>query len=175
MARPEKVTEIAELKALFEGSTAFFVTDYQGLNVADVTALRKTLRDKNVTYRVAKNTLLARAAKEAGVSDSVFAAFSGPTAVAFSSDDPSVPAKVLHDSFKDKELPRMKVFVVESNVHSADQIKRLAELPPREVLLAQLIAAIESPIQAVVGSIDAIFRDLVGTIDALAEKRKTEG
>jgi large subunit ribosomal protein L10 len=175
MARPEKISEIAELKELFEGSTAFFVTDYQGLNVAAVTALRKSLRDNNVTFRVAKNTLLARAAKEAGVAESVLTAFTGPTAVAFSHSDPSVPAKVLHDSFKEKELPRMKVFVVESHVHNADQIKRLAELPSREILLSQLIAAIESPIQAVVGSIDAIFRDLVGTIDALADKRKTEG
>lgn len=175
MARPEKISEIAELKQLFEDATAFFVTDYQGLNVADVTALRKTLRDNDVTYRVAKNTLLARAAKEAGVADGVFASFAGPTAVAFSSSDPSVPAKVLHDSFKDKELPRMKVFVVESKVHEAGDIKRLADLPPREVLLSQLVAAVESPIQAVVGSLDAIFRDLVGTIDALAEKIKTEG
>ena len=175
MARPEKISEVAELKELFAGSKAFFVTDYQGLNVADVTALRKSLRDNNVTYRVAKNTLLTRAAKEAGISDEVFAAFTGPTAVAFSSDDPSVPAKLLHDSFKDKELPRMKVFVVEANVHQADDIKRLAELPPREILLSQLIAAVESPLTAVVGAINAVFRDLVGTIDALAEKRKTEG
>ena len=174
MARPEKISKVAELKQLFDDSKAFFVTDYQGLNVADVTALRKSLRENNVTYRVAKNTLLALAAKEAGVPDDVMGSFTGPTAVAFSFDDPSVPAKVLHDSFKDKELPRMKVFVVESKVHQGEDIKRLADLPPREVLLSMLVAAVESPIQAVVGAIDAVFRDLVGTIDALAEKRKTE-
>lgn len=174
MARPEKESKVAELKQLFEDSSAFFITDYQGLNVADVTVLRKNLRDNQVTYKVAKNTLFLRAAREAGVAEAVFESFNGPTAVAFCTDDPSGPAKVLHDSYKDKELPRIKVFVVEENVHGADDIKRLADLPTREVLLSQLVAAVESPLTAVVGAIDAVFRDLVGTVDALAEKKKNE-
>ena len=175
MPKPEKLEKVAELRKLFEDSSSVFVTDYQGLNVANVTELRRTLRKGNVTYVVAKNTLLKIAAKEAGVNDGIQASLEGPTAVAFCADDPSVPAKILHESFKERELPRIKVFVVDDHVHSGDDIKRLAELPSREVLLSQLVAAVESPLTAVIGTIDAIMRDLVGTIDALARKRESEG
>jgi large subunit ribosomal protein L10 len=175
MPKPAKIEKVAELKKLFEDSSSYFVTDYQGLNVADVTMLRSSLRKGNVTYVVAKNTLLKIAAREAGVTDGIQASLEGPTAVAFCSADPSVPAKILHDSFKERELPRIKVFVVDDRVHAGDNIKRLADLPSREVLLSQLVAAVESPLTAVIGTLDAIMRDVVGTIDALARKRESEG
>ena len=174
MAKPEKVEKVAQIKKLFEEANSIFVTDYQGLNVADMTTLRKALRDNNVTYVVAKNTLLKIAANEAGVNGDVTGSFEGPTAVAFCSDDPSGPAKVLYDSFKERELPRIKVFVLEDEVHSPDDVKRLAELPPKEILLAQLIAAVESPITSVIGSIEGIMRKLVGTIDAIAAQKQSE-
>ncbi|MBD3404213.1 50S ribosomal protein L10 [candidate division GN15 bacterium] len=175
MPKPEKLEKVAELKQLFQDASSFFVTDYQGLDVANVTALRRSLREGNVTYRVAKNTLLKIAAKEAGISEDVFASFEGPTAVAFCSEDPSVPAKIIQDSFKERELPRVKVFVVEEHVHPAEEIKRLAELPTREVLLSELVAAVESPLTSIVGALDAVFRELVGSIDALAKQREEQG
>ncbi|MDX9858886.1 MAG: 50S ribosomal protein L10 [candidate division Zixibacteria bacterium] len=174
MPKPDKLEKVAELKKLFEESSSFFVTDYQGLNVAHVTELRRNLRKGHVTYVVAKNTLLKIAAREAGVTDDIRASLEGPTAVAFCYDDPSVPAKILHESYKEREMPRIKVFVVDDHVHAGTEIKRLADLPSREVLLSQVIAAVESPLTAVIGTIDAIMRDLVGTIDALARKRESE-
>ncbi|UCD64323.1 MAG: 50S ribosomal protein L10 [Candidatus Zixiibacteriota bacterium] len=161
------------MKRLFESYGSFFVTDYQGLNVADMTTLRRNLRGSNVKYLIAKNTLLKLAAKEAGVTG-VDEHFVGPTAVAFTSDDPAAAAKVLYDSFKARELPRVKVFVVDQRVYGATDIRRLADLPPREVLLSQLVAAVESPLTALVGSLDGFFRELVGSLDALTEKRKGE-
>jgi large subunit ribosomal protein L10 len=174
MARPEKAEKVAQLKELFEGASSIFVTDYQGLDVAQATALRKSLRESNIKYVVAKNTLLRIAAKEAGFDSTVTDAFSGPTAVAFCANDPSVPAKILYDSYKDLELPRTKVFVVEAHVHQGDDIKRLADLPPREVLLSQLVSAVEAPLTSVVNAIEALHRELIGTIDALADKLKGE-
>ncbi|MCP4686354.1 MAG: 50S ribosomal protein L10 [bacterium] len=173
MLRQEKAESVAGLKQLFEDAGAFFITDYQGLNVADITVLRKNLRENNVKYLVAKNSLFRLAAKDAGV-EGVDEHFNGPTAIAFAMDDPSVAAKILYDSYKEKELPTFKAFYLEQQVHGADQVKRLAELPPREVLLSQLVAAVESPFSELVGSLDGFFRDLVGSIDALADKRKTE-
>ncbi|MFQ5453830.1 MAG: hypothetical protein ACE5D6_06550, partial [Candidatus Zixiibacteriota bacterium] len=78
------------------------------------------------------------------------------------------------DSFKQKELPRIKVFVVEKQMFAPLEIKRLAELPSKEILLSQLVAAVESPFSSLVGSLDGVFRKLVGTIDALAIKQKNE-
>ncbi|RME25496.1 MAG: 50S ribosomal protein L10, partial [Candidatus Zixiibacteriota bacterium] len=88
--------------------------------------------------------------------------------------DPAVAAKIIYDSFKEKKLPRVKAFVVDDQLFEADDIKRLADLPPREVLLSQLVAAVESPLTSLVGALDGFFRELVGTIDALKEKRQAE-
>lgn len=174
LTKQAKQEAVASLTSLFQEAGAYFITDYQGLNVADMTELRKELRDNKVTYLVAKNSLIMLAAKEAGVSG-FDEQLEGPTAIAFALDDPAAAAKILHESFKKRELPRMKAFVVEGEVHSADDIKRLADLPSREVLLSQVVAAVESPFTELVGSIDGFFRELVGSIDALAEKVKTEG
>lgn len=174
MPKPEKIEAVAEMKKLFESAGSFFVTDYKGLNVADMTDLRKNLRENNIKYLIAKNTLLKLAVKDAGI-DSLDEHLIGPTAVAFTSDDPALAAKILNDSFKAKELPRMKVFMVDDQVFEGAEIKRLADLPPRDILLSQLVAAVESPLTSIVGSLDGFFRDLVGSVDALAEKRKSEG
>jgi len=175
MPNPQKINTVAEIKKLFDDASSLFVTDYQGLSVTEITGLRKNLRENQVTYRVAKNTLLKLAAHQAGVGDMIGEHLSGPTAVAFTSEDAAIAAKILHDSYKDKELPRMKVFVVDGQAFDGREIKRLAGLPPREILLAQVVAAVEAPISELVGALDGFFRELVGSIEALTEKKKSEG
>lgn len=174
MPNPSKFDAVAKIKQLFAENNSYFVTDYQGLNVTDMNTLRSDLRAQNVRYVIAKNTLIKIAAKEAGVVG-LDDHLSGPTAIAFTSDDPAAAAKVLNDSFKDKELPRMKVFIVEEEVFEGDQIKRLADLPTKEVLYSQVAASVEAPFTELIRSLDAFFTGLVGTIDALAEKKKSEG
>ncbi len=170
MPKPEKLQAVAEMKELFQSAGSLFITDYQGLNVADMTGLRKELRDSGVRYLIAKNTLMRIAAKEAGV-EGLDEFLVGPTAVAFSSSDPVVAAKLLNESFKKRELPRMKVFVVEKKMFGGKDIGRLAELPPREILLSQVLAAVEAPFTSLIGSIDGFFRELCYTLDALAKKK----
>ena len=173
MPRPEKIDAVEKISKLFDESNSFFITDYQGLNVPDMTVLRKKLRESNVRYLVAKNTLYKLAADKSGLKE-IGEHFAGPTAVAFTSEEPSLVAKVLYDSYKEKELPRIKVFVVDEQVYEGADIKRLADLPPREVLLSQVVAAVESPLSSLVSSLDAFFTELVGTLDALSEKKKGE-
>lgn len=173
MPRPEKIDAVEKISKLFDESNSFFITDYQGLNVPDMTLLRKKLRESNVRYLIAKNTLYKLAANKSGLKD-FDEHFTGPTAVAFTSDEPSVAAKVLHESYKEKELPRIKVFVVDDQVYQSEDIKRLADLPSREILLSQVVAAVESPLSSLVSSLDAFFTELVGTLDALSEKKKSE-
>lgn len=173
MLRTEKTEKIAELKELFDKSTSFFVTDYQGLDVPTLTVLRKELRDNKVKYLVAKNTLIRLAAKEAGI-EGIDEHLNGPTAIAFATEDASVAAKILYESTKKHDLPRFKIFCVEGQLHQADEIKALAELPPRDILLSQIVAAVEAPFAELVGSLDGFFRELVGSIDALEEKKKGE-
>lgn len=174
MAKPEKVQQVAEMTELFKSAQAYFVTDYQGLNVEDMTILRRELRGSQVKYLIAKNTLIKLAARDAGVK-SFDEHLKGPTAIAFVMADPVPAAKVLNESFKKRERPRMKAFVMENELFAGEQIGRLADLPSREVLLAQVVAAVEAPFTSLVGSIDGFFRQLVGSIDALADKRRAEG
>jgi large subunit ribosomal protein L10 len=172
MPRTEKVQSVSDIKDLFSRSEAFFVTDYQGLNVADITVLRKNLREKKVTYLVAKNSLLKIGAQHAGVAG-IEKYLKGPTAIAFAHDDASTAAKVLYDSFKEKKLPRVKVFVVSEQVHLAENLEVFATLPSKDVLYAQVAAAVQAPLQELVNTLDGFFQPLIGSIEALAEKKKS--
>lgn len=173
MPNAQKTESVASIKALFEKNNSFFVTDYHGLNVSDLTALRRNLRKKNVTFLVAKNTLIKVAASQAGVKG-LDEHLIGPTAVAFAKDDAPAAAKILHDSFKSIEKPRMKVFVVDNNVFQGNEVKKLADLPSRDVLLSMIASAVEAPMVGVVSAINALFQELLGTVEALAEKKKSE-
>lgn len=174
MPNADKLRAVAEIKQLFEEYDSYFITDYQGLPVSDMTVLRSKLRESNVKFIVAKNTLIKIGAKEAGV-EGLNEHLSGPTAVAFVNTDAAPAAKILHDSFKDKELPRMKIFSVDGEMYEADQVKKLADLPTREVLLSQLVSIVEAPFTSLMATLDAVFQELIGTVDALAEKKQAEG
>jgi large subunit ribosomal protein L10 len=174
MARPEKVQRVAELAEEFKGARNIFITDYSGLNVIDITELRKQLRESGISYRVEKNTLLRRAATDVGCADLV-PLFKGPTAIAFSAEDPTVAAKIFHDFYDRLDKPRVRMFRIEDRLYEPDKLAPLAKLPPREIVLSQLVAVIESPISALIGTLDAIIREFVATVDAIAEKKKEAG
>ena len=110
MPNAQKLEEVARIKELFVGNNAYFVTDYQGLNVAEMTILRKKLREQDIKFIIAKNTLVKVASEQAGVSG-IAEHLIGPTAIAFTKENAAVAAKILHDSFKERELPRMKVLL----------------------------------------------------------------
>ena len=173
MPNAQKLEEVSRIKELFDGNKAYFVTDYQGLNVAEMTTLRKKLREQNITFIISKNTLVRVASEQADVAV-IREHLNGPTAIAFTKDDAAVAAKILHDSFKERELPRMKVFVVEQEVFSGGDIQKLADLPTKDELLGMIASAVEAPVKNVAMLIDAFFQGLLGVIEALAEKKKSE-
>lgn len=171
MARPEKTEVVNRVKENLENSRAVFVTKYTGLNVDEITKLRKDLRDNNIVYLVAKNTLMSIACKETGHEELV-KYLKGQTALAFGVDDPVVAAKILYKSFKDIDKPEIRAFWLMGDMFEGKEITRLADLPSREELLAQIIAGVESPITATINIIDTVFRELVATVDALAASKQ---
>lgn len=176
MPTQAKIDKVAELTKTFSDAENIFITDYVGLNVSQMTKLRKELRDSGVTYVIAKNTLLRIAAKDSGY-EILVPHLKGPTAVAFSAADPNVPAKILYDTWKelkDLKKPEIKAFYIDDQLFDGSDAERIAKLPTREVLLSQLVSAVQAPISEFVGTLDGILRELVGTLDALAEKRKEE-
>lgn len=142
----EKSKLVAEVAEKLRDSAATVITDYRGLNVAQVTELRKKLREAGVEFRVIKNTLTRRATAETGLTE-LDAHLTGPTAIAFSKDDAVAPAKILVEFAKNNEFLKVKAGIVEGKVVGLDQIKELADLPSREGLLSMLLSVLQAPVR----------------------------
>lgn len=168
MARPDKAATVAAIAERFRASNAAVLTEYRGLTVAQLTTLRKSIA-ANATYAVVKNTLTAIAAKEAGV-----AAFdgqlSGPTAIAFVTGDPVEAAKGLRDFARSNPALVIKSGVLDGKALSADEIKKLADLESREVLLAKLAGAMKASLNNAAYLFVAPLAQAVRTIEALRQK-----
>ena len=171
MARQEKIDAVNKIKDLMDEASSVFVTDYTGLNVKEITKLRKELRENQVKYLVAKNTLIKIAANESGL-EKLTDYFNGQTGLAFVSEDPSVAAKILYDSFKKIEKPLIKAFILDEEFYEGAEITRLADLPSKEVLYSMIVASVEAPASNVISSLDALFQELVATVDALGESKE---
>lgn len=169
MPNPEKVKKVAELTELFKGSPTLAVTDYMGLTVAEMTELRRDLREADITYLVAKNTLLKLAAKEAG-QERINDYLEGPTAIAFAAADPGKMAKLIYDYGKKYEKPAIKALVIDDVLYEAADAERIAKLPGREELLARVVGVVTAPLQNFIGTLDGIVRELIGTIEAMKKK-----
>jgi large subunit ribosomal protein L10 len=176
MPTQAKIDKVAALREQFAEADNIIITDYSGLNVAQMTKMRQDLRNQGVKFFISKNTLMRLAAKEAGY-DAMVELLKGPIAIALSNADPNVPAKVLFDAKKEFgkiEKPEIKALFIDKQFFDGPAAERIAMLPPREILLSQLVAAVEWPISEFVGTLDGIIRELVGTIDALAKKKGEE-
>ncbi|KOP66296.1 50S ribosomal protein L10 [Bacillus sp. FJAT-18019] len=156
-AKQEAVDVIA---AKMRESVSTVVADYRGLNVAQVTELRKQLREAGVEFQVLKNSLLRRATAAAELSD-LDEVLTGPTAVAFSSNDAVAAAKILNDFAKKNDALKLKGGVVEGRVIGESEIKALAELPSREGLLSMLLSVLQAPV-----------RNFALAVKAVAEKEE---
>jgi len=167
--RADKAGAVAELTESFKNSPAAVLTEYRGLTVAQLTALRRTL-GKNASYTVAKNTLAKRAASEAGI-EGLDALFSGPTALAFVSGDPVEAAKGLRDFAKANPLLVIKGGVFEGKAISAAEVTKIADLESREVLLAKLAGAMKANLSKAAAVLQAPLSKTVRTVAALQDKR----
>ncbi len=170
MNRTEKETAVSALAAKLEGASTMYVTDYAGLDVGRATELRRRLRRAGVEYLVVKNTLALRALKASRFAV-LEAHFAGPTAVALTATDAAGAAKVLTEFAKEFEKPAVKAAVVEGREVTPEQVRRLAQLPPREVLLAQLAGALQAPLAGFAGALTGLLSTFVGAVEALRSQR----
>ena len=172
MARPDKVAAVADIADEFRGASASVVTEYRGLSVAQLTALRRAL-GPDVTYRVAKNTLVKRAAQDAGV-DGLDALLVGPTAIAFVTGEPVDAAKALRDFAKTNQGLVIKGGFMDGNALSVDEVNRIADLESREVLLAKLAGAMKGNLSKAAGLFAAPASQVARLAQALADKRAAD-
>ncbi|MEW6426239.1 MAG: 50S ribosomal protein L10, partial [Bacillota bacterium] len=142
--KEEKQKVLAELKEKFQASTVAVLTDYRGLDVAAVTVLRRRLRDSGSELKVAKNTLAKLAAREAGL-QGLDVYLEGPTAIAFGFADPVAPVKILTEFMRDFKQLEIKGGILEGKAIQEKEIRRLADLPSREVLIGKVLGGMQAP------------------------------
>ncbi|NLN07721.1 MAG: 50S ribosomal protein L10 [Firmicutes bacterium] len=173
ITREKKEKIVSEIKTDLSRAKAAIVTDYRGLNVEQITSLRRALRAEKVKYMVVKNTLAKRAAQELGITG-LDAYLEGPTAIAYGFEDPVAPAKILTKFAKEFEFLKLKGGLLEGALMDTAMIKTLADLPSREVLLAKLAGAFAAPMTGFAGAAQALLRKFVATLDAVREKKAAE-
>ena len=168
--RPDKVATVDEVKSRVEGTTTAVVTEYRGLSVAQISSLRRQLRALDADYKVFKNTLVRRAI--AGTAVEPMGEFLvGPTAIAFIDGDVSAVAKALRDFAKESPKLVVKGGVLDGRALSSKDLSALADLPSRDVLLAQLAGLLASPLRTMAGLLKAVPQSLAYGISALIDAK----
>jgi len=169
MAKPDKVEAVAEIADKFRSSSAAVITEYTGLSVSQLTTLRRALGTET-SYRVAKNTLVKRAAEDAGISG-LEDLFAGPTAIAFIKGEPVDAAKALRDFAKDNKGLVIKGGYMDGRPLTEAEVKRIADLDSREVLLAKLAGAMKGNLAKAAGLFNAPASQVARLAAALQEKK----
>ncbi|MBC2582680.1 50S ribosomal protein L10 [Clostridium sp. DJ247] len=160
--RQLKEAKVTEIREKMEKAQGIIFAKYQGLTVEEDTNLRKTLREAGVEYKVYKNTLTTLAAKELGF-DAVESILEGPLSVAFGYEDPTAPARILNDFAKTHKKLELKGGIVQGEIFDAAKVEQLANIPPKDVLIAKLLGSFKAPLS-----------NLAYLLNAIKEKRESE-
>ncbi len=174
MPRPEKVAAVAEIKERIESSEAVFVTEFRGLSVKQLGSLRRKLRENGAEYKVVKMTLARRATDELGL-EAINEHLVGPSGLTFTQSDPVATAKVLRDLNKENERLVIKAAILSGKVISPEQVNALAEVEPREVLLAKIAGAAKAPLYKTAGLMASFTRNAATMFSQLLEKKEAGG
>jgi large subunit ribosomal protein L10 len=171
----EKIKKVEELNGIFLKAKSAVLANYQGIEAPELTQLRSHMRSRAIDFRVIKNTLARQAAKNTPF-ELLDEEFSGPVSLVVSFDDAVAPARALEEFSKLGATKNPKVIcgVVEGKKVSPEQVKAMADLPSKEVLISQLLATMNGPTTNFVGALSGVLRKLVGTLEAIKEKKASE-
>jgi len=170
--RAVKEKKVSEILGDLQGTSIVVLTDYRGLSVAQISSLRRMLKQEGVKYKVVKNTLALLAARKAGL-EALEQYLEGPTAVAYGYDDPVTPVKLLVKFAKDNEHLSIKGGVLENKIVSEKELRRLAELPSKDVLLARTLGGLQAPLVGFLSVLQGNIRNLVYVLNAIKEQKES--
>lgn len=171
MPTAEKNAVIEKYTEKFKRAKCVYVAEYEGINVASVTEVRKKFREQNVEYKVLKNRLARIALNNAGISE-LDEYLTGANTYIIGYDDPVIPAKILEEFNKKVEILKLKSVLFEGKVFGAEDAKNIAKLPSREVLLGQLLGMLNSPMTKLAGTLQASMQKMVGVLISLKDKKE---
>jgi large subunit ribosomal protein L10 len=174
MNRDQKAAVVEEIAGQIQSAQAIFAVDYRGISVAQAAELRERLRDSDTRFRVVKNSLSERAADRAGA-ESLKPFLAGPTALALVGGDAAMAAKALNDAARAMNLLEFKGGVMDGTILSGEDVRAIARLPTREILNAQLVGAIASPISGLVRTLNALIAGIAIQLQAIADQGLVSG
>jgi len=175
LLKRDKERVVAELAERLRASDTLIVADYRGLTMSEIDGVRSELLRHGARFSVVKNTLTKRAAEQAGV-PSIVELLEGPTAIAFVLEGDMVAvAKTLNDTARQTKVLSLKGGLLQGQPVSAEEVQKLAALPPADVLQSQVLGAVIGPLNAIVGLFTAPLRDLVGVLDARITQLQEQG
>jgi len=172
LSKDSKKEILKDLIAKLKESKGVVLTDYQGMNVSQISRLRNELKEKKVEFKIVKNTLIEKASKELNVDD-LTKDLIGCTAMAFCSDDGIAPARLLKEYFKKNKIDlKIKSGLIDGRVFSPEKIIEIASLPSKNVLIAQMINGVKSPLYSLVFILQGPLRGLIYTLEAVKKQKE---
>ena len=173
LTRSQKEARVEELKKQLTSKSSVLLGDFTGMDVATATEMRQRLREASVEYRVVKNSLAKLAMEEAGFS-ALTEHMTGPNGFVMTDGDAAIAAKIMVEFETSKKTPQIRTGIIDAAVVTAAEIRRIAELPSREVLLAQIAAGFQAPVAGLARLLNELSRKLVATLDAVAKQKGAE-
>ncbi len=170
MPTQEKIAVVEKYTEKFKQANSIYLADYTGIDVQTVNDVRRKFREENIEYKVLKNRLAKIALDGAGL-PGLEDHLKGVTSFIIGYDDPVIPAKIVKEFNKKKETLRLKAVLFEGKVLNAEEAKKLADLPSREVLLSQFVGMLQSPMTKLAATLQAGMQNLARTLDALKENK----
>ncbi len=173
MPKKENIDAVASIKTVFEKNEGLIFTDHSGLKAQDAVNVRDKLIEADSYLKIIKNTLALIAAKEVFSDIEFEEIFKGPTSIVVAEKDIASTAKVVKDFSSELKALNMKAGILENKLVDADTIKKIASLPSREVLLVQLVTAVQAPISGLINTLSGLSRSLVVVLDAVRAKKES--
>lgn len=168
--KEQKESVVREIVEILKTTDAVYLTDYKGMSVAQISALRKEFRNQGINYKVYKNNLVKKAMESMGGYDEVYPYLNEQTAFAFMSGDASKPGKVLKEYLKKNDKPQFRAAIVDGSVFGGDQLDAMASMKSKEEVLGEIIGLLLSPMSNVIGALQSQGSGIVGAIKTIAER-----
>lgn len=170
MKKQEKQEVIDQVSELLASSSAVYVTNYSGINVEDISKLRREFREKGVEYLVVKNTLFKRALEQSGKFSELDGILVGMNGFIFAKEDAIAPAKIIQKYFDTSQKLSLVGCSIEGQFYDGSRLKEIAALPGKPEIIASIISSVNAPASGIVGTLNAVLRNLVSVIDQISKK-----